>query len=112
MTSPVASPIGSLAPDELLDRLLGGQPESLTHVERVPSRDGVTAPWPDWVTPALRAALADRGITALWTHQATAADLARRGEHVIVSTGTGSGKSLAYHLPVLATLERDPRATA
>jgi DEAD/DEAH box helicase domain-containing protein len=96
----------------LLDRLLGGEPEPLTHVERVPARDGVTAPWPGWVTPALRSALADRGITGLWTHQAAAADLAHSGEHVVVSTGTGSGKSLAYHLPVLATLESDPRATA
>jgi DEAD/DEAH box helicase domain-containing protein len=112
MTSPVVSPIGSLAPDELLGRLLGGDPEPLTHVERVPARDGVAAPWPDWVTPALRAALANRGITAPWTHQATAANLAHTGEHVIVSTGTGSGKSLAYHLPVLTALEQDSRATA
>ncbi|GIH12411.1 helicase [Rugosimonospora africana] len=112
MTSPALSPAGTLAPDELLDRLSSGQQESLTHVERVPARDGVTAAWPGWVTPALRAALADRGITAPWRHQAEAADLAHAGEHVIVSTGTGSGKSLAYHLPVLATLESDPRATA
>lgn len=112
MTSPALSPAGSLAPDELLDRLGSGQTEALTHVERVPARDGVRAAWPGWVTPTLRAALAERGITAPWRHQAEAADLAYAGEHVVVSTGTGSGKSLAYHLPVLATLERDPRATA
>ncbi|GAA5177614.1 DEAD/DEAH box helicase [Rugosimonospora acidiphila] len=112
MTSPTLSPAGSLAPDELLDRLLAGQTEPLTHVERVPARDGVAAPWPEWVTPALRSVLAERGITAPWTHQAVAADLAHSGRHVVVSTGTGSGKSLAYHLPVLATLQSDPRATA
>ena len=41
-----------------------------------------------------------------------AADLVRAGEHVIISTGTASGKSLAYLLPVLSHLLDQPRATA
>ena len=36
----------------------------------------------------------------LWTHQAAAVDLARAGVSVAVSTGTASGKSLCYQLPV------------
>ena len=36
----------------------------------------------------------------LWTHQAAAVDLARAGTSVAVSTGTASGKSLCYQLPV------------
>jgi DEAD/DEAH box helicase domain-containing protein len=112
VVSPAVSPAGSLTPDELLDRLLAGQAGPLTHVERVPPRVGVPAPWPDWVPPRLRATLADRGVTAPWAHQAAAADRAYAGEHVVISTGTGSGKSLAYQLPVLASLEADARATA
>ena len=42
-------------------------------------------------------------------HQALAADHAWAGLHVVVSTGTASGKSLAYQLPVLAALPADPR---
>jgi len=38
--------------------------------------------------------------------------LAHEGRHVVVSTGTASGKSLAYQLPVLTALRQDPRATA
>ena len=47
------------------------------------------------------------GIEALWSHQADALESARRG-HTIVTTGTASGKSLAFNLPVLDTLARDP----
>ena len=55
--------------------------------------------------------LARRGVTAPWRHQAEAAELAYAGQHVVVATGTASGKSLAYQLPALATLLADPRAT-
>ena len=48
---------------------------------------------------------------ALWSHQADTLEAARRG-HVIVTTGTASGKSLAFNLPVLDTLAGDPRARA
>jgi len=56
--------------------------------------------------------LAARGITAPWEHQAAAAALAWSGTSVVVSTGTSSGKSLAYQLPTLSALLADDRATA
>ena len=86
--------------------------DPVTHVERVPARPGVPVPWPTWAPEPLRAAFARRGVTAPWRHQAEVATLAYEGEHVVVATGTASGKSLAYQLPVLATLLADPRATA
>nr|WP_255608518.1 DEAD/DEAH box helicase [Micromonospora sp. PLK6-60] len=85
--------------------------DPVTHVERVPARAGTTAPWPAWAPAELRAAFARRGVTAPWRHQAEAAELAYAGRHVVVATGTASGKSLAYQLPALATLLADPRAT-
>jgi len=52
-------------------------------------------------------AFTGRGIEAPWQHQAVAADAAWHGQHVVLSTGTASGKSLAYQLPALtACLER------
>jgi len=42
------------------------------------------------------------GVTQLWSHQREAADLAHGGSHVVISTGTSSGKSLGYLLPVLS----------
>ncbi|MEH1123697.1 DEAD/DEAH box helicase [Micromonospora sp. CPCC 206061] len=96
-------------PAELLRRL---RPDAVTHVERVPASPGETAPWPGWAPAALREAFAARGVAAPWRHQAEAASLAYAGTHVVVATGTASGKSMAYQLPALATLLADPRATA
>jgi DEAD/DEAH box helicase domain-containing protein len=79
----------------------GRRADRVTHVERLPARAGTTVAWPAWVEPSLVAALRARGVLAPWTHQVQAADLAWSGRSVVVSTGTASGKSLAYLLPGL-----------
>jgi DEAD/DEAH box helicase domain-containing protein len=66
---------------------------------------------PSDLHPALREALSQTGVEALWSHQADALEAARQ-RHTIVTTGTASGKSLAFNLPVLDTLASDPRARA
>jgi len=53
-----------------------------------------------------------RNISDLYSHQATAINHLWRGNDVIVSTSTASGKSLIYQLPVLDALERDPNVKA
>jgi DEAD/DEAH box helicase domain-containing protein len=84
----------------------------LTHVESIPARAGRTADWPAWVPPLLRERLAGAGIPALWEHQAVAAELAVARRSVVLSTGTASGKSLAYLLPVLSALvDGEPSTT-
>src|SRR5690606_32405693 len=103
---------GTPDPAELLRRLLRGRDGPLLHTERVPARPGRTVAWPEWVPEALRDALAKRGIAQPWQHQADAAELAHAGSNVIMSTGTASGKSLGYLLPVLSHLLADPRASA
>ncbi|HEU4425319.1 MAG TPA: DEAD/DEAH box helicase [Pilimelia sp.] len=85
--------------------------EPVTHVVEMPSRRGEPVGWPEWVPEPLRTAYAERGIAAPWRHQAQAASLAYAGRHVVVATGTSSGKSLAYQLPALGTLVTDARAT-
>jgi DEAD/DEAH box helicase domain-containing protein len=62
--------------------------------------------------PALRGALAARGIRRLYTHQQLAIEAARAGRHVVLATPTASGKSLCFHLPVLDAIARDPEAKA
>lgn len=76
--------------------------EAIAHIHRRQSRVGETAQWPGWVSPRLRHAFARQGIESPWVHQADAADAAHAGHHVALATGTASGKSLAYLLPVLA----------
>jgi DEAD/DEAH box helicase domain-containing protein len=61
---------------------------------------------------ALRDALARRGVASLYSHQVQAVEAARTERHVVIATPTASGKSLCFHLPVLAALAEDPTATA
>ena len=86
--------------------------DPLRHVADLPARQGRPQGWPHWADPDVVAAFVDRGIAAPWSHQLVAANLAHDGRHVVLSTGTASGKSLAYQLPILASLAADPRARA
>jgi DEAD/DEAH box helicase domain-containing protein len=87
----------------------GGE-DPLRHVADLPARQGRPQAWPPWADPDVVRAFHDRGIAAPWSHQRTAADLAYDGRHVVLSTGTASGKSLAYQLPILTALKSDSRA--
>jgi DEAD/DEAH box helicase domain-containing protein len=92
-------------PPEVLARLSSGRrAERLVHVHEVPSRREEAAPWPEWVAPAVYSGFSKSGITTLWSHQREAADCAHDGTHVVISTGTASGKSLGYLIPVLSDI--------
>src|SRR5690349_21802958 len=72
--------------------------EQAAHVETIPARDPDTTPLPEGLDPRLAERLP---FPSLYTHQRAAFDAAARGEHVILATGTASGKSLGFNLPVL-----------
>jgi DEAD/DEAH box helicase domain-containing protein len=98
---------------ELLAAALAGiEPgeHPLRHVADLPASAGQAGAWPGWADPDVIGAFTGRGIETPWSHQLTAAELAHAGRHVVISTGTASGKSLAYQLPVLDALATDPRA--
>jgi DEAD/DEAH box helicase domain-containing protein len=86
--------------------------EELAHLEEVPARDAILAPLPEGLHPLVREALAAQGVDALYAHQAEAWQAAARGEHFVVTTGTASGKTLAFNLPVLDALAREPKQRA
>ncbi|KZS59514.1 MAG: DEAD/DEAH box helicase [Mycobacterium pseudokansasii] len=98
---------------ELLAAALAGTPSGespLRHVAELSPRPGRPTGWPEWAAPNVVRAFVERGIAVPWSHQLESAELAHHGRHVVVSTGTASGKSLAYQLPVLTALTTDPRA--
>jgi DEAD/DEAH box helicase domain-containing protein len=92
------------------DDLLTG--EELAHLTTEPARAAEVAPIPADLDPRVREALQRAGVTELFVHQAGAWNAASRGEHVIVTTGTASGKTLAFNLPVLDALARAPKQRA
>lgn len=104
--------MASFGSDLLAVALAGTAPDEhpLRHVAELQARTGRPHRWPEWAESDVIAAFTARGISAPWSHQAQAAELAHAGRHVVVSTGTASGKSLAYQLPVLNALATDPLA--
>jgi DEAD/DEAH box helicase domain-containing protein len=92
------------------DDLLAG--DELAYLGREPPRAAITEPLPPELHPRVRDALERLGTTALYRHQALAWEAAARGEHSIVTTGTASGKTLAFNLPVLDALVREPHTRA
>ena len=86
--------------------------EEVSYVGGEPARPPRFAPIPEGLHPKVTDALAARGIEQLFTHQADAWDAAQRGEHLVVATGTASGKTLAFNLPVLDALARQPKSRA
>ncbi|MCW2613019.1 MAG: box helicase domain protein [Frankiales bacterium] len=100
--------------ESLLARLVldPSRADRVTHVEHVAAREGRHADWPVWADPLLVDRLRLAGVQRPWEHQVQAAELAHGGTSVVVSTGTASGKSLAYLLPALTALLSDDRACA
>ncbi|MDX6469915.1 MAG: box helicase protein [Gaiellaceae bacterium] len=79
------------------------QGEEVAHLTTEPERDARFAPLPEGLDPREREAI---GVPQLYAHQRAAWDAAARGENVMVTTGTASGKTLAFNLPVLDALAR------
>ncbi len=93
-------------------RLDPGIMRNVTAWESMPARPARYAPMPDGLDPRLVTALHNLGLSPLYSHQAAAIEASLAGEHVVVETGTASGKTLCYNLPVLQTLLSDPEARA
>lgn len=79
---------------------------------KIPKKNPRFTPFPPGINPGLRDALIARGISSLYTHQAATWEAIKKGENVVVVTGTASGKTLCYDLPVLNSLLADENAKA
>src|SRR2546428_11259240 len=96
----------------VLDRLLV-QDEFRRHLtldHTLPARQARYAGFPDSLDLRLGQALAARGISRLYTHQAQATALAPAGKDCVGVSPTASGKTACYNLPALQAMARDPAA--
>ena len=116
-----ARSLGDVTPDELLAGLqssaLTSAPsvddrDRIAAVQHLPARGADTVALPDDLPDLLVDRLRNNGIERLYRHQAEAYDHVRGGRHTVVATGTASGKSLCYQLPLLDRVLRDDKATA
>lgn len=86
--------------------------QNISAWEELPARPARYGEFPDSLDPRLISALRARATAPLFTHQAEAVSAALSGENVAVVTGTASGKTLCYNLPVLQSMLTDPEARA
>lgn len=76
------------------------------HVD--PERPAQYAGFPRDLHPILQQYLVRDGINQLYVHQVDAWEASRNGDHVVVVTGTASGKTLCYNLPILNQVLNSP----
>ena len=86
--------------------------DNVAFQQLTPARAAIFEPFPVTIQPAVQQALKQKGITALYSHQAEAIRLLESGENIVVSTGTSSGKSLCYSIPIINQQINQPGATS
>ncbi|MFN8106015.1 MAG: DEAD/DEAH box helicase [Acidimicrobiia bacterium] len=107
-TAVALDPAAALA-EVLADPFLS---QRVVHREHFPARAATPGDIPADLPPTVTAALERRGISGLWSHQSEAVDHVRARRSVVVATGTASGKSLAYQVPILEQLLAGGGATS
>ncbi|BAJ63485.1 DEAD/DEAH box helicase [Anaerolinea thermophila] len=86
--------------------------KNIVRIEEIPPRPALWGNIPESLHPDLKNALHSLGINQLYSHQVQAYELIHQGNHVMLATGTASGKTLAYNLPVLDDCLKHPSSRA
>ncbi len=100
--------------DQLLERW-HADPDISANIaawEVQPASTAKFSPFPQDLSPRIIKALQVLGIQQLFTHQVAAWQQVKAGKNVAVVTGTASGKTLCYNLPVIDALLADTQARA
>lgn len=84
----------------------------LVDVRDVPPRNPLYADLDPPIPEPLEARLTDRGIERLYLHQVEAIRRVRAGVHTVMVSGTASGKSLGFQIPIAERILEHPRSTA
>ncbi|MCP5032037.1 MAG: DEAD/DEAH box helicase [Actinomycetia bacterium] len=90
---------GEISLDDVIESLAADG--RLVHLEDQPARPARFQPLARSLPDAVAHCVPEGG---LWSHQAQAIDLIRDGQSVVVATGTASGKSLTYQLPIAESI--------
>ncbi len=82
------------------------------HIHEIPARQAQISPIPEWLDLRVAEALEKLGIESLWQHQLAALDAYHSGANLVVATGTASGKSLCYQIPIANTILTEKKSRA
>jgi DEAD/DEAH box helicase domain-containing protein len=101
-----------------VDRLLSIWEQEKTIAENVvqwhdeAAREAELSNIPTDIHPALVDALQNLNIHQLYSHQVESWNSVKAGSNVVIVTGTASGKTLCYQLPILDAVLSDQKSTA
>jgi DEAD/DEAH box helicase domain-containing protein len=85
--------------------------KQIVNIEEIPAQEANFGELEKPLPENLQTCILNRKIR-LYSHQTQAINLARQGKNVVIATPTASGKTLAFNIPVLEALTKDPKATA
>jgi len=93
---------------DLIDEIRGDAKlgRQLSYAAYLPGSDPVYAELDPPLPGPLAQAISRGGVPRLWSHQAEGIAAVRRGENVLITTPTASGKSLVFQVPVLEEAAR------
>jgi len=78
----------------------------------IPAIEAQTRPFPQPLRQELQTGLTKLSVSTLYSHQIDCFEAIERGQNVVISTGTASGKTLAYNLPILNRILNQANPTA
>jgi DEAD/DEAH box helicase domain-containing protein len=84
----------------------------VAHLEHLSARPAIFGDVDPPLAGALAQRLAEQGIERLYRHQARAVKAIRAGIPSVLVSGTASGKSLSYQIPMVEAILENPRTTA
>jgi DEAD/DEAH box helicase domain-containing protein len=98
--------VGSIVQSWTEDSDYQGQ---LVWSEEIPAREAIHDHLDPPLPGVLTERLAERGIRDLYRHQVRGIRRVREGRHTVLVSGTASGKSLTYQVPVAERILADPK---
>ena len=84
----------------------------ICHSWTIPEKEAVYVPMPEFISDNVKRTLSGQQIRFLFKHQLDALTAIDSGKNIVISTGTSSGKSLCYQIPILQQLLSDSQTTA
>ncbi|TKG93771.1 DEAD/DEAH box helicase [Puteibacter caeruleilacunae] len=94
--------------NEILESFKG----RILSTRKIPARKASFAPLPDQLNPELKECIQQMGYQQLYSHQAEMFQGAMQGKSIVITTGTASGKSLSFYLPVIQRILENPSRRA
>ena len=85
---------------------------NLTAWQEIPKRIPRFENFPAGLDDRIISVLKSQNISSLYIHQKSVWDAVESGQHAVLSTGTSSGKSLAYQLPILSCALKNNQSRA